>query len=160
MTICVRVRLSTTTIDRVAPTCTSPTRMATSALLLDGTLGHHRNHPGRHDQLTRRDVPVLGDGLGKAKHPRPLALPFPTLPRALRCRQLHAGTKRLVVFERLLGVQDPARLANETGWLPARAEPRLAWLRAQRVVRVELGPGHGEGGRRNDPTHCLRLGAA
>src|SRR5579859_4384602 len=160
MTICVRVRLSTTTIDRVAPTCTSPTRMATSALLLDGTLGHHRNHPGRHDQLTRPDVSVLGDRLGEAKHPGPLALPFPTLTGALRCRQLHAGTKRLVVLEGLLGVQDATRLANETGGLPARAEPRLARLWAQRVVGVELGPGHGKGGRRNDTAHCFSLGAA
>ena len=77
----------------------------------------------------------------------PRVPPSPTS-RPCRSRREHvAGARGAVVLEVLLGVQAVAAAARRrraparwaAGGLPAGAEPRLAGLRAQRVVGVELG---------------------
>ena len=98
--------------------------------------------------------------LGEHAACRRAGLPSPTSrPDGTVAGEHVAGPQRAVVLEVLLGVQ-PATATTasaaagsprrDAGGVAAGAEPRLADLRAQEVVGVELGARLGERGRRDD----------
>src|SRR5262245_45471328 len=127
---------------------------------LDDALGADTDAPCRDDQLAVL-VAVLGDALAEDELAGALALLLPRLAGLEGAGQHVAGADVAVVREVLLGVQPAAAsstapaaagalLRLDAGGLLARPEPRLADLRAQEVVGVELGARLGERGRGHD----------
>src|SRR5688500_17062216 len=144
MTICVRVRLSNTTMDFESPTLMSTCLTATSRLLFDGTFGAHADHTSGHDELARGCITELRQRLGELQRAAPPALLLPRVPLLLRGREHHARPHRLVVLEVLLGVQSTAAAtaatataAHPAGRLPPRSEPRFGRVGPQRMLRLE-----------------------
>src|SRR5262249_18173876 len=159
-TIWVRDRFSATTWEVLSPTLTSLflRAMTPTSSGLDDALGADTDAPCRDDQLTVL-VAVLGDGLAEHELAGALALLLPRLARLDGAGQDVARLEVPVVREVLLGVQAApattaatarALLGLDAGRLLGRPEPRLAGLRAQEVVRIELGARLGERRRGDD----------
>src|SRR4051794_11062166 len=137
---------------------------------LDDALGADTDAPCRDDQLTVL-VAVLRDGLAEDELAGALALLLPRLARLHRPGEDVARLHVAVIREVLLGVQPAtattsasssascagaALLGLHAGRLLARPEPRLADLRTQEVLGIELGARLGEG-RRGDHVRGVGL---
>src|SRR5438552_9352368 len=149
MTICVRVRLSNTTVDCESPTLMSLRLTVTSPLLVDRTFGPHADHARCHHELAGGRVAELGHALGELQLAAAFALLLPGVALLLRPGELHTWPHRLVVLEVLLGVQTATSAPSTTaaGAHPARRlatgpEPRLGRIGSQRMLGIELPARH------------------